>query len=276
MKKFRKQIRYDIHSGTKKAWKLHALYIFAFGLITFVLVNKMQLMLEAQNEVCSWMDIVYKYFEGQKPFTGQQSNTKFDMPFYWFLFHIGSLFLIVRYPRWDYTERGYQFLLRSRSKKNWWFSKCVWTIFETLLYLVIFYSVIILVAKGYNCSLSWKAKNIYGLQLQNLSNIWLFALFIGLPFLVIAAKSLVVLMLSFLWNDVGAIVCSIFILIAEAYWETPFFLGNYNMLCRYATQETDVKKMIIEGVVLSIVAGIASCFAGYQILLRKELIIKKD
>lgn len=67
------------------------------------------------------------------------AENDFVMPTMWFVFVLWMQFTSLYYPFAELNGIGKQLMVLSGSRGNWWLSKCVWTIINTITnYLIVF------------------------------------------------------------------------------------------------------------------------------------------
>ena len=274
MERFKRQIRYDIHTGTLLCWKLYAGYFAIWILLALVIWRSHRFMMENRDNMFSWLDCIIGFLRGTEDFSKADRTETFRMPFEWFVLNLGYILWIISYPYFDYKERGYQFFIRAGNKKNWWFSKCVWTVFQTLLYFLMFYIVIYAVTICMGGEWIWNEHDIWGMNLENIPKIHLFLLLFIMPVITAITFSLLGLTISFLWNPIGAVIFLLLLLVASAYWENDWLLGCYSMLCRYDFEELAANHKIIKGILLNTTISAVSILMGYYTLKYREVMRK--
>lgn len=261
MRKLKRQIWYDIQAGTLSIWYDYLIYAAVLLFITKSMYRGM-----------TWFDSLSGYFRGIAESSAMESASIFRIPIEWFFFHMGYLFFVVRYPFRDYAERGYPFLLRSGSKAIWWLSKYLWTVGTAIGYCLIFYTVPFLWSRIIERERFWQQTDRWGVGLGECSRNEIIGLLFLMPVLVSAALSTVLLLVSFLWNQAGAVISMLTILVASAYWKHPFLIGNYTMLCRYSIAEGRLKGQILYGCIICAGLMLLSGMVGYISFCKREFI----
>lgn len=263
MGKLKRQIWYDIQAGTLQIKYYYLLYLIIVIFVTESIYHKM-----------AWLDCISGYFRGIIEASRMKQVQSFRIPIEWFLFHIGYLFFVVRYPVQDYTKRGYQFLIRSGNKGIWWLSKCLWVIGTAVGYCFLFYSITFLWNQLLGREIIWQQSDRWGFALGNYSIGKIIWLLFGIPILVSIALSTFTLFLSFFWSQAGAVIGTITILIASAYWKHPWLIGNYTMLYRYDFAEGKWEEQLFYGTIICIGIPILCGLFGYFCFYKKEWIKK--
>ena len=275
MKKFRSQIRYDIQTGTFLAWNEFMFLIILIVLIIFTMYNHIFSNPALQNKEITLLDYLCGFFKGMREFSTLDRNQNINIPTEWFFLQVWYYLIIVKYPRADFEERGYQFLIRSGSKRNWWYSKCIWVCVNTLVYYGIIY-LTITVAAAFTGNLNlWNVKDIWGLQMNLLSPMQLTITLFVIPVLFAIASGLLEMFLSFLWNPLVAVIIMLTVCVASAYWDNPLLPGNYTMLLRNSWLFPNYNISMEFGCIYAILIGFVSAVGGYHYFYRQD-IMKKE
>ena len=136
LKKLGKQIRYDFVAGFASTWKMYLVFL-VFLIVQLMIVYRERI-LGSFASFHSWADYITFFFLGTEK-TGVLDRTRgIRIPFEWFFLQFFVLLPIIKYPRQDCEESGYQVLMRIGSKKIWWISKNIWCMMQVLLYYMIF------------------------------------------------------------------------------------------------------------------------------------------
>lgn len=274
MKKIKRQIGYDIKTGMSHVWKKYVVYVLVLALFTCSMYHNSRFIIAEKG--FSWLDCISGYFRGMYDFSLVERTQAFRIPIEWFVFHMGYVLLGISYPYHDYAERGYQFLIRAGSKKLWWMSKYLWSIGNAVLYCLIFYGITRLFTVVIDESTLWNGSDIWGFGLGDFANIYVAGVLFLMPVMTAAAIAALELCLSFIWNQTGAFITVLMVLVASAYWKHPMLIGNYTMLYRYSLQQEKLGQQLLVGVGLCLIIMIVSGVAGYKAFERQEFIKKGD
>ena len=268
MEKFKKQIRYDFFSGVIKEWKI---YIFFCAILIFqLMIIYVERVSMYSNATCTWLDYISYFFLGSEKQGFIDKTEGFHLPFEWFFLQIFVLFSTAKYPQQDYEECGYQFWIRTGSKRNWWISKIVWCFTHVFVYYGLFYFVTFLFNFCLGGDNGWKITDIWGLHLEQTVNLKLFFILFIMPFIVSVSLCLFTILCTFCANSIFALVLDFVILISSAYWKSSLLIGNYTMLYRYFPLRTSGGLNLKFGVILCIFIGILSVILGYYFYDKKE------
>lgn len=261
-----RQIKYDFKSGTMTKWKYFLLYSVVFVLFTCCMFGG------KPEEKISYFDCLIGYFRGVHEYMEIERQQIFRIPMEWFTFHIGYLFLVGNYPRVEYMDRGYQVLLRSSSKKNWWISKCLWIVIHIVLYCIGFYMAIFLAANMRGKVVGIEPTKLWGNYYNHMDMGLLFMLLIFMPIMVAITLSILYMSLSFFMNEVIAMIIIIIYLISSVYWKNPFLIGNYGMCCRYSIMREQAEKEFIIGILWMLVLATSGIILGWRKVKNMEMI----
>lgn len=245
----KKQLKYDVKTGIVNEWKIYLLFAVTIVVLCASISNEAY---SRRLGSLKFVDYLTKIFCGMKDFSDVERTATFLIPQEWLIVQIFFIIMVSRYPKTDFDERGYQVLIRSKSKKNWWTSKCVWVLCSTVLYYVILYFIIVVFALFSS-----------GLSLETKSDIWKNGViiinnkkFIETVFIMPAVVSFTFgifeMCISFLTSPIIAVFCILTYLVMSAYWCNPVLIGNYTMLLR--------KEEIIGNQGVNSEMGVVICF----------------
>ncbi len=263
-------IKYDLITGIKNRWRIYLL----FTVVTIILCASIS------NEAyrrrlgsISLVEYLIKVFMGMKDFSNADRTAIFSIPYEWFIVQSFFIIMMSGYPKADFNERGYQVLIRSKSKKKWWFSKCVWLLCSTVLYYSILY-LIIMVFAYFSAGLSldtrsdiWKC----GVNILNRKNI-ITAVFI-MPAIVSFTLGILEMCIAFLTSTIIAVFCTLSYLVMSAYWSNPILIGNYTMVLR---NETIIGRQGVNsemGFSLCFVLSVLCIIIGYKHLKKTDIML---
>lgn len=231
-------IRHDLQEGIKKNCKIYLAFMI------YLLVENMnytrQLAVLRRNtpelELLGVMDYIIHYFQGSLPYSLMKHTEAFKIPVEWFCIMIFFSLMIFRYPKEDYKNCGYQYITRSGNKIFWWLSKCIWCVCCVLLGIAGMWAV-----SGVTALCFGEMRLTPGSILNRKANDIIFADSIGwkkitayciMAIIVLLFFALLQLVVTFLINDIGALIVNISIIAASAYYLSPLLPGNYLMLKR--------------------------------------------
>lgn len=235
---FFKVLRYDLQNGTLKAFRkfLLAIAIFLISALDFSLrAPSMQARLNAAHATLGDY-FAYVNFGMREYVVG--SPEPFRFPALWMLFLLFALYMVLYYPYNDLYGYGKQVLVNARSRTSWWFAKCAWLIVSQIIYFALFFLTVTLFAKARGAVMTLEVSEyifVYNIPPTDLQfplpgsfNVELLLF----PFLLVVALGLLQLLLSLVIRPILSYVVSIALLIASAYYVSPFMVGNYAMLAR--------------------------------------------
>ena len=176
--------------------------------------------------------------------------------------HIYVLFAIGTYPKAEYTERGYQFLIRAGNKWCWWIGKCVYIFFSVILY----YLCIVLTGSIFSALNGGKytvinkeiCERMLKVDISNISGIKMYLCLVIMPVLLFLVISFACMSISFLTNNILAIIMLMGYLSVSAYWCNALLLGNYTMLLRAHIMPFTI------GIIISIIVLFLCGVLGYR------------
>lgn len=272
MKTLKKQILYDIKTAYSQNRRWYIICIVFCFLTTWFMYREYSYVIKERNLGFSWIDCILGYFRGVEKISFFERDHIFRIPVEWFLFHFGYLFLEIKYPYTDYIERGYQFVLRSKSRKNWWISKCIWTFFHTGIYFLLFYIITFFETYILEGEYLKKDTNIWGIWINDMGFNEKVVLLFALPYVVATALSLLAMVISFLGGILISFIAVLIFLVASAYWDCPLLIAKYSMVCRYDLLNGLDDTTVIFGMILNGITIFLSALVGYFWYKQKEFL----
>lgn len=179
-------------------------------------------------------------FCGSRPVALSSPEEMMKLPVLWLLIMGSGIFLNLDYLLYDQENAGQQFIIRCHKRKAWYFSKCVWNLCSSFLYmgmslLIIFlFTVISGGSSGITCS--QQAANFFfqsaaeGMQPLLPKQILLTT--VVLPILTLQAYSMLEMTLCLFMKPITSFLICMIILIISVYSESPWVLGNGAMVIR--------------------------------------------
>lgn len=231
------QIAYDIQYGIVLQYKKF-LFFMLIIVCLFLLFNRRvsECPLISEDSIAGFWDYLIYLFRGKEEIRSPNQLDIFNIPIEWLLIHSYFFFTIGTFPKEEYVERGYQFLLRTGNKWHWWFSKVVYMILTVFLYFI----GIAVVAFGFSMV---GGANIHDVNKEicyhvvgiDVSEIGTSDIILGtfiMPLIVVITLCIAEMLISFLVSSVVAVIVLLGYLSASAYWCNEWLLGNYTMLVR--------------------------------------------
>lgn len=169
-----------------------------------------------------------------------ESGNSFVVPVRWLVVFLMISFLTLSYPYKDMQGFGRQILIRTRGRRIWWLSKCLWNIVSVLIYHSLIFGAAalfsIVAGKGItgeiNKELQYEVFQIAGDSALSDDIPWPLAI-IFLPVLVSICISLLQMTLCLFMKPVYGFLVTACLLISSAYYTSPYLIGNYAMSVRY-------------------------------------------
>ncbi len=228
------------------------------------------------------MDMLIYIFKGVASISKLPgTNEKIEIPILWLLV-VGSCLLInMDYILNDLATSGQQIIIRCKSRRKWYLSKCIWNIASSLFYFIILLASIAAVGSisGNSISLS-----ITPATLAALFNIWGLESFstwqatmvgIVLPCATIAAFNLLEMTLCLFVKPILSFLLCIGALVMSIYVDKDFLLGNGAMTIRNIVINSSGSNLGV--VLLSISITIAGCtILGFLRFSRMDILPRED
>lgn len=189
----------------------------------------------------TWMDYMLYCFKGSVPVTASPEMS-LALPIFWVLAMAGSLLLNLDYFLSDLTQAGQQIMIRSKTRRGWFLSKCAWNLCSCILYMTLLCTSVLLftLLSGGTVSLQ-STPSVMEIYLSELTVEP--TLFSGLPgFIAVVLMPLVTLMalnmlqmaMCLLVRPIIGFLISMAILVLSVYCNVSFVLGNGAMAIRSA------------------------------------------
>lgn len=120
-----KLILHDLRSGILQNYKsfipVVVLFLSACFIVYRVAITET---FEEPGETARFFDYLWYAFHGMGEYD-PLSGERFTLPVFWLTIQLYIAYLVSHYPLKDLLSYGQQMLLRSKSRRDWWFSKCV-------------------------------------------------------------------------------------------------------------------------------------------------------
>lgn len=273
------QIKHDFYKGTIEGWKRYAIALCIFIFLCFVFQVRAEKIIQFNkiSKEISFSDFILFMFRGMNVFDGNAVELQDKLP-QWFLVNIYLSIIIGYFPLKDLSESGIQVLIRTKSRVSWWLSKCLWVIYNVLIYYTIFI-IVITVFSLFHGGLSLELSKELNLILSNL-DISKFnfkgILVVGiiLPLITSITFSLIQLLISLFTNSIISNMFIITVLTLTPFYCNSFFIGNYLMILRSNLNIGDSGVSIVYGIVICVVLSIATIFIGANKIKRYDILEK--
>lgn len=160
-------------------------------------------------------------------------------PISWFIAAASIFYIVISSVIKDPDGSGTQALIRLKKAKSWWYTKCASTLLLVTLSFCVGYGALVLMCKiqGIDCALmpNQRVFNLYFSALftnTEVSQAKLFLYFCILPWFVISALSMALLVLSLFVKPMYAFAGGCAYYVAGIFYPSPFFISNYAMPVR--------------------------------------------
>lgn len=271
-----KLVKYDLRCGILR---LRYLCVPLFFIIPCLLCARIT---DSAQISCSWIGYMLFCFMGIEPIEIMDTMEKSQLPILWLISIGGCLFLNLDFMLNDLSNAGQQMIVRSRNRRNWFFSKCIWNVCSCGIYFIIagiaigvFVSI-----KGERLTMTLDPTLFcilyHGVpEVDTLSIGQALAIAVVFPFLSVVSISLLQMTLCLCIKPIFSFLTSILLLLIAVYWDSPFILGNgamgirSNIIVRGGIQPVIVATECVVIIFLSVVIG-AHIFKNSNILGSRE------
>lgn len=227
-------------------------------------------------------DYLLYIFSGTDPFlkTGQ-----FEYPLFWMALFIISVFIITGFAQKDLQGYGAQMLIRSRTRKKWWASKCISSILMSAVFVVLVILSVAIFCLFSNGRISFDlssevietaavetcftARNIHHVDFWTTG-----ALLIGIPIIMISAMNMIQLFFSLLIGAIGSFIMVNAYMAMAFFAVSPYILPGYLMLNHssvFVAGGLDYRPGLISGLLL-----IAASWLLGNLVFQKADIIERE
>lgn len=193
---------------------------------------------------------------------------------YWVSIWLYLAVIVGVYPVKDLQMAGRQILLKSGSRKAWWFGKVVWNVLSVLGFYLVFYLSVLavsIITGGFRpVRPEVTAFLLENGQIEN-AGMELYIYTLVLPVIISIAVSVTQMMIEVVfWPLIGYVwVC--FILAAGIFVYSPYSIGNYLMLMRTPLFVQGSVLNVLWAVILSTLFIVISLLVGSIIIEKKNI-----
>lgn len=227
-------------------------------------------------------DVFAEIFHGIDPLIRQQS---FQLPYMWIGIFMCILFIAFDYINKDISQFGIQVVTRLKSRKEWWYSKCISNIVTSLCYYLIFIAVVIIfcLINRYDLSLQntpeisqlLSTSGIYSYkQLTVFTNKEVIIQIVS-PLILLITLNLMQMMLSLIIKPAYSIVITMGILLIGLFIDNVYAFSRMGMCMMSNIYYTDGYDLI-KGSIVCIVIIITSISLGACIFERYDILPGKE
>lgn len=234
-KDFLKILKHDIKFGTES---IFCLYFIAILFILSVILEFQNIITEEgiSKDMVTCADYLVYMFRGMSEYI-PDVNKNFEISKIWIVLQIIPAIIIAAFPKKDLYESGMQIIVKSKSRKKWWNSKCIWVIIHVFIFYLLIHLIIIIVqfANGGKISFYVNGKlnmDINGFDFVNVNKFNILLMLVVVPVINAVTVSLFQMLLTFVTSPAIAVISVIGIHVLTAYYNTPLLTGNYVMILR--------------------------------------------
>ena len=201
-------------------------------------------------------------------------DSSFQLPAYWFLFHVYLFFLTGFYPASELNLGNGQALIRTYSRQKWIVSKFISVLVNIALYYGCF---LMLLLFG---NLLHGGKIIPGNGIIGLSGIPIFNRNLGelmiafmlLPLFMSIALGEIQMVMSLFVSPVLSFMTVVGYMIASVFWTNPLLIGSYSMLYRQQWVSGKSTISLMTGMLLCFVLTVTTLVVGVLMFQKKEIL----
>lgn len=230
-----KLVRHDLRYGLFR-WR----YLLIFPLSVFPCIPGYT---DAQlaNVPGTWMDYMLYCFKGSVPMNSSPEMS-LALPIFWVLAMAGSLLLNLDYFLSDLTQAGQQIMIRSKTRRGWYLSKCTWNLCSCILYMMLLCTSVLLFTLLSGGTLSLQSTpgvmeilfSELTVEPALLSGLPGLIVVVFMPLVTLMALNMLQMAVCLLVRPIIGFLISMAILVLSVYCNLPFVLGNGAMAIRNA------------------------------------------
>lgn len=267
--------KYDIREGIGK----RMMYLWLPVLLTLVFCisqnNKAMGYIQAGDfQQPTIMDFWICLIEGKKPYRFDL-YTLYQVPVIWVTYYTLLLVSVNAYPVNDLTVWGYQVIVRSKSRLQWWIGKCCWCALSVMLYFGISFAVIAIYALGNNIAFDLHPTadmmaEFAKMSFMKISMTRLLLITIVQPILLAVLLGMLQMVLSFLLEPMISFCIVFAVLVGSTYITSWLLPGNWGM--PYRMDRISKNGLDCNVSIIALVVGIVACvILGYYIFKKEDI-----
>ena len=269
-------LKHDIFEGIFHKWKFFLVSLLFFSFVDFVFiksVNSININYNI-NLKCSITDLTLNMFIGNEPFDAAIKKG-INLSVIWFVFHSLLFSYIGFYVVDDLKKNATSFILRVKSKKQWWTSKFIWCVLTVVIYFALFFTVSLIFTVFFG-KVSFSADKMIASKLFeiNISDISvyniIFTLFL-LPMIIAVSIAVFEAVISLILKPFYSFLIVVCYLAASAFYCSVYLLFNFSMIIR--NNFYGINGMTNEcGIFIAVVFAFICYLAGLFIIKRKNIL----
>ena len=236
-----KNLKFDIKHGIfgNKALFICPMLIALITFADFALkVNQYHGMKLIDRNNVTYGDYWMYLYGGMKEYIPSPDNP-FQFPVLWMVTILTLFFILLNYPYKDMLTVGQQVIVKSKGRKLWWNSKCLWNILGVLTYHVILICSSMLFALFLKFPLSNKINTELISYLFTIDTMTFqptkpeIPLIVALlPIFLLIAINLLQMTISLFVKPTVSFLFIMILLLSSSYLLVPYMIGNYGMILR--------------------------------------------
>lgn len=202
------------------------------------------------------------------------ADRTFELPAYWFLFHIYLSFLVGFYTVSELRFSNGHAITRTYSRTIWLASKLFSIIVNIILYYSCFFLFLLvgILFTGGTVFPSTGVIGISGVVVGGMSIMSVFLKFWLLPMIVSVTLCLIQVIASLFFEPVLSFLCTVGYLIASVFWTSPILIGNFAMLLRQNWLSGKPLLNDLAGVFICIAMTSIVVFVGVRSFQKKDIL----
>ncbi len=243
-------IRYDLYRGICLCWKWYLFFAVAVVLVGLSQTGEIHSWNSYIQETAKNNDLLLhydsaaqgnpslgnfllKWFHGPNIIEREAiKNSTIRIPAEWVLIFFSYPILTIHYLVKDHEENGSKIMVSSGSRKNRWYSKCIWLFAHTTVYFGLILGVLSIISMFYGGLSVTPSSDLWESDVEISNGTACIGLTVGMSFIVCLCMGMLILLAELIVSSAAALTGSFGILIASVFFCNPFWIGNYGMVCR--------------------------------------------
>lgn len=267
-------IKHDITEGILHRWKFFVISVLFFMFVDFVFIHNVSTAFADSTIRCSISDIILNMFVGNEPFN-PLSQEGIHIAIEWLMFFALLFSSVGYYIIDDLRKNSVSFLLRTKSKPQWWISKIIWCVLLVIIYYALFFLCAVICAAFFG-KISFIpneviAYEMFDIDVAGISVLRFIFSVLVLPLVISISVAVIESVISLILKPIYALLIVICYLALSAFYLSPCFLFNYSMLIR-DNFDGVCGVANFYGALISVCVFAVGIFVGIVLIKRKDIL----
>jgi len=264
---------HDISEGIIRKWKYFVVAAALFSFTAFVFSKNVNSFFAYNhiNSKAGVLDFLINVFAGNEPYD-PEAHKGISLPMIWIVFHALLFSLVGFYIKDDLKKNAAPFILRVKSRWQWWTSKFVWCVLTVLIYYLLFFAVLCIFGSFSFTAHEKVALDFFDLGISGVKNSDIFLASFILPMIISVSIAVLEAAVSLIIKPFYCFVFVVCYLAASAFHCNLFLLFNFAMLNRNNLFSSYDKITFYNGVLISAILIVLSYALGIFVIKKKDIL----